>query len=525
MSTYDYVVIGAGSAGCAVAARLAASGEYEVAVVEAGPPDDLPEIAVPAAFPSLFKGSVDWNYTTEPQKNLNARSDYWPRGKVYGGSSSLNAQIYQRGAHADYDGWAALGNDGWSFADMLPLFKRAQHQERGESEYHGVGGPINVTDLRDPNPLSRAFVAAAVEQGHPANDDFNAATQAGFGLYQVTQKEGTRWSAARGYLHPALDLPNFTVIAPAMVTRLTFDGARCTGCVYDGAVGEQQITARREVVVSGGAVNSPQLLMLSGVGPREQLESLGIPVRRDLPGVGENLQDHLAVPVAYTCTAPITLTGARDPEQGARFLDAKMGLLTSNIGESGGFLTVGESAAPDLQFHFVPGWFVDHGFRNPASGHGFTALPGLVGTRSVGRMWLRSADPQDKPALDPNYLGDDRDMQVLVDGIRIVRDIIASPAFDGYRGAEHLPGDAVRSDDDLREFVRNYVQGLYHPVGTCAMGVDERAVVDPQLRVRGLEGLRVADASIMPVIVNANTNNPSIVIGEKCAEMILNAGG
>lgn len=518
--TSDYIVIGAGSAGCAVAGRLSEAGA-EVLLLEAGGPDEQQEIHVPAAFPYLFKTAVDWDYETEPQKHLNARQDYWPRGKVYGGSSSINAQIYQRGAAADYDGWAALGNDGWSYKDVLPIFKRAQHQERGPSEYHGVDGPINVADLRDPNVLTQAFVAAAGERGHILNDDFNGASQEGFGIYQVTQKNGMRWSAARGYLHPALERPNMAVIPHAMVVQLEFDGDRCTGATYIKDDETHTVSARKEVILSGGAINSPQLLMLSGIGPRQQLESFGIDVIRDLPGVGEHLVDHMMSPVAVACTQDVSLASAGSDEEGAKFAAAQMGMLTSNIGEGGGFMKLADDAvAPELQFHFAPGWFIFHGAGNPP-GHGYTLLPTLVGTKSVGRMWLRSADALEKPALDPNYLADDADMEVLLKGTRIAREILTSPAFDEFRGLEHLPGKDFQTDDELREHIRNYATGIYHPVGTCKVGVDNMSVVDPSLRVRGIEGLRVADASIMPTIINANTNNPCIMIGEKCADLVL----
>lgn len=517
---YDYVVIGAGSAGCAIVGRLVDAGA-EVLVLEAGVPDEQPEIHVPAAFPTLFKSTIDWDYDTEPQKFLNSRSDYWPRGKVFGGSSSINAQIYQRGAHSDYDNWAALDNEGWAWDDVFPIFKRSEHQERGVSEYHGVGGPVNVADLRDPNPLTAAFVAACLEQGLAQNDDFNGASQDGFGLYQVTQKGGMRWSAARGYLHPALEKDNCTAITGAHVTRLVVENGRCTGVAYMKDGKETTVEAGREVILSGGSINSPQVLMLSGIGPNQHLKSLGIDVVKDLPGVGQNLQDHMMSPVAYSTDKEVSLTAATSDEEGAKFQAEQMGMLTSNIAEAGGFVTLFDgSPAPELQFHFAPGWFILHGAGNP-EGHGFSLLPTLVGTRSVGTLWLRSADPFEKPALDPSYLEDDRDMEILLAGTKLARKILRSPAFDEYRADEFLPGDAVQSDEEIREHIRQYATGIYHPVGTCKMGSDDLAVVDANLRVHGVEGLRVADASIMPVIINANTNAPSMMIGERCADMLL----
>lgn len=519
--SYDFIVIGAGSAGCAVANRLSESGKHTVLLLEAGGPDTEEFIHVPAAFPNLFKTPLDWAYETEPQVHCNDRVDFIPRGKVFGGTSSINAMIYQRGNPTNYNEWAELGNEGWGWDDVLPYFKKAQNQERGESEYHSVGGPVNVAELRDPSPLSVALVDAAVSNGFDRNEDFNGETQEGFGLYQVTQKEGMRFSTAVAYLHPALPRENLTAIPFAKVTRLTFKGNRCTGAVYIKDGEEQTASAKRDVIVCGGAINSPQLLMLSGIGPKEDLEALGIDVVKDLPGVGQNLQDHLMVPVAYHCTQPITLATATAEEEGIKFATERMGKLTSNIGESGGFVKLNpESPCPELQFHFGPTWFIQHGFGNP-EGHGFTLLPGLVRTQSIGHLALRSADPNDAPLIDPNYLAEEEDMDVLLEGVKLSRQFLNSAEFDEYRGEEHLPGEDVQTDEEIKEFIRNYVQNIYHPVGTCKMGVDPMAVVNEKLQVHGIHGLRVADASIMPFIVNANTNNPCIMIGEKCADLIL----
>ncbi|HEX5504755.1 MAG TPA: choline dehydrogenase [Thermomicrobiales bacterium] len=518
---YDYIVIGAGSAGCAVAARLSERDDLNVLLLEAGVADEEQNIHVPAAFPYLFKSPLDWNYETAPQEHCHGRADYVPRGKVLGGSSSINAMVYQRGNPADYDGWAALGNEGWSWAEVLPFFKKAQNQERGESEHHGVGGPVNVADLRDPNPLSLAFVQACAERRLPLNDDFNGASQEGFGLYQVTQREGLRCSAAVAYLHPALGRPNLTVATGAHVQRLTFDGARCTGAVYRREGEEQTVEATREVILCGGAINSPHLLLLSGVGPQAQLAEFGIDVVVDLPGVGQHLQDHLMVPVAYHCTEPISLAAATSEAEAAKFGGERRGMLTSNIGEAGGFVRLDSAApAPELQFHFAPSWFINHGFGNPAE-HGFTLAPGVVGTKSAGAVALQSADPAVPPRIDPNYLGDEADLDVLLAGVKLAREILNAPALDPYRGDEYLPGASVQSDEDVREFIREHAQTIYHPVGTCKMGNDAQAVVNARLQVYGVRGLRIADASIMPAIVNANTNNPCIMIGEKCADLLL----
>ncbi len=519
--SYDFVVIGAGSAGCVLAARLSASGAFRVLLLEAGGPDDRQEIHVPVAFPTLFRSDADWSYQTEPQQHLGGRRLYWPRGKVLGGSSSINAMIYQRGHRSTYDAWAAAGNEGWGYDDLLPCFMAAQHQERGASAHHGQGGPMNVADLRDPNPLSLAFVDAAVQAGYRHNPDFNGETQEGMGLYQVTQKGGMRWSAARGYLHPALGRPNLEVKTRALATAVIVAGGRCVGVRYRDASGvEVEARAGREVVLAGGAINSPQLLLLSGIGPAAHLRELGIPVVRDLPGVGGNLQDHLFVPVAYACTQAVSLAGAASEAQAARFSAEQMGLLTSNVGEAGGFVRISDAVAPELQFHFAPGYFVEHGFANPA-GDGFTIGPTQVAVASRGTIRLSSTDPAAPPQIQPAYLSAPRDLEILIEGIRIARTIAAQAALAPYRGEERLPGADRQSDADLAELVRATAQTLYHPVGTCKMGSDGDAVVDARLKVHGVAGLRVVDASIMPTIINANTNNPTIALGEKAAAMIL----
>ncbi|MEM1144963.1 MAG: GMC family oxidoreductase N-terminal domain-containing protein [Pseudomonadota bacterium] len=515
---YDYIVIGAGAAGCALAARLSENPKVSVLVLEAGPPDENQFIHIPATFPNLFKTALDWDYSSTEQPGLNGGRVYIPRGKVYGGSTSMNAMIYKRGHPSCFDAWGA-DNPGWSYEEVLPLFKRAENNERGESDLHGVGGPLNVADLRDPNVLSRAFVAAAVEQGYAEQTEFNQADQEGFGLYQVTQKNGMRNSTAVAYLHPALERDNIVIQGEALVQKLLMEDDRCVGVAFEAGGETFEVGAKKEVILSAGTIGSPQILMLSGIGPANQLESLGIDVVADLPGVGENLQDHYMVPVAYSCTKPVSLAQASKPEE-AEKLTQGMGLLTSNIGEGGGYLTVMEDAkAPDLQFHFGPTYFIADGAGNP-EGDGFTLLPGVVGTRSVGNLTLASSDPQDKPLINSNVYADERDLDVVVAGVKIAREIAHSAAFDEFRGEEVLPGAAVTSDDDIREFIRGNTQTIYHPVGTCKMGKDAMAVVDAELRVHNLKGLRVADASIMPTIVNGNTNAASIMIGEKCSDLL-----
>ena len=524
MIAADYIVIGAGSAGAALAYRLSEDGRNSVLLLEAGGPDADPNIHIPARFSELFHSDVDWDYETVPQPGLNNRREYVPRGKVYGGTSSINAMVYQRGHPSDYDGWAAAGIKGWSYADLLPYFRKMQHQERGESAHHGVGGPINVAAPQDPNPMSLAFVDAALETGYRHNADFNDGEQEGFGLYQVTQRRGQRHSTAVGYLRPALERENLTARPYAHATRLVIERGRCHGVEYQHEGESKAARARREVILCAGAINSPQLLLLSGIGPADQLVALEIPLVADLPGVGKNLMDHMQVPVAYHSLEPISLAGKDSPEQARRYSQSKTGLLTSNLGESGGFVKLNaESPAPELQFHFGPDWFIRHGFEAPA-GHGFTVLAGLVGTKSKGELRLRSSDPLAPPLIDFGCLSHDDDVAVLLAGLRVGREIVRAPAMDRYRGAEFLPGEQLQSDDDLISYIRDFATTIYHPAGSCKMGHDELAVVDGRLRVHGIRGLRVADASIMPRIINANTNAPCIMIGEKAAAMILDRG-
>lgn len=516
---YDYIVVGAGSAGCALAARLSEDGSKSVLLLEAGPADTEQTLHVPAAFPMLFGTPYDWNYRSTAQKGLNGRSQYIPRGKVYGGSSSINAMVYQRGNPASYDAWNADGVTGWGWQNVRPFFIGAENQARGASEHHGVGGPLDVSDLRDPNPLTAAFLAAAAEQGYARNDDFNGGQQIGFGPYQVTQKNGLRASAAAAYLHPALGRGNLTVQPGALAKRVILAGSHCAGVVFEVGGEERAAVARREVILSAGSIGSAQLLMLSGIGPKAELQRHGIAVVKDLPGVGENLHDHLLAPVAYHCTQPISLAGATDPAEAEKLASGK-GLLTSNIAEAGGFLQVGQAhGIPNLQFHFAPGFFVLDGAGNP-EGHGFTLCPGIVTPKSRGRLTLSSADPHAKPEIDLACFDHKDDLDVVVEGVRIARRILQSKALDACRGEEHLPGPSLTSDAALEEFVRGYAQTIYHPVGTCRMGRGPMAVVDEKLAVHGISGLRVADASIMPEIINANTNAAAIMIGERCAAMI-----
>jgi len=517
---YDYIVIGSGSAGCAVAARLSEDPANKVLILEAGPADTNDFIHIPATFPLLFKTELDWNYRSEPQSSLNGGTLYMPRGKVFGGCSSINAMIYQRGHYSTYDTWGET-NPGWSYADLLPLFKKSETNSRGASKVHGGDGPLSVSDLNDPNPITLAMVEASKEAGYTQNNDFNDGDQEGFGMFQVTQKNGYRASAAVSYLHPAINSGRLTAQAEAMVQKLIVKDGRATGVQFLVNGKEHVVSARKEIILSGGSINSPQILMVSGIGPKEHLKEHGIDVVHDLPGVGQNLQDHYMMPVVYNCKKPISLSQAGNKEQAALFGKSK-GLLTSNIGEAGGFMRINpKSTAPDLQFHFVPGYFILDGAGNPTDGSdAFTILPSLVQSKVKGSVKLASSNPLVKPLINPNIFQDESDYDTLIAGVKVARKIIAESALDDLRGEEFLPGTAVQTDDELKTYINKYIQTIYHPVGTCKMGDDKMAVVDHKLRVHGIDGLRIADASIMPTIINANTNAPSIMIGEKCADLI-----
>ncbi len=535
MTTYDYIIVGGGSAGCVLANRLSADPALSVCLLEAGPADSSPFIRMPIGILYLMVSKVlNWRYYTEPQQHLNQRRMYWPRGKTLGGSSSSNAMVYTRGHASDYDHWAALGNAGWSYADVLPLFKRAEHHERGASDYHGVGGPLNVADLRSPNLLSAVYLQAGAEAGYARNNDFSGASQEGIGLYQVTQKNGERWSVARAYLHPVRGRANLTVLTGARASRVLLEGKRASGVAYTAKGRHGEIAARREVILCGGAINSPQLLMLSGIGAERELRRHGIATLHELPGVGQNLQDHLDVLVVHHCVKPVSLgISLRNVlMQGKHLLNYLLfrnGPLTTNGAEGGGFIkSAAAQAIPDLQLHFTPAHLDDHG-RNLSRaaytlfGHGYSLHVCDLRPKSRGHIGLSSADPGADALIEPNYLSHPDDIETLLRGVKAVRAILAGKAFDRFRGEELFPGAGVQSDEALRAFIRAKAGTIYHPVGTCKMGDDALAVVDAALRVHGLAGLRVADASIMPTLIGGNTNAPTVMIAEKAAEMILAA--
>jgi choline dehydrogenase len=519
---YDYIIVGAGSAGCVMANRLSENPANRVLLLEAGAPDRNPFIHIPAGLANLSNNKkINWAYMTEPQAELNQRRMYWPRGKVLGGSSSINAMVYIRGQAEDYDNWAALGNPGWDFASVLPFFKKSEDQQRGESEFHATGGPLSVQDLRYSNPLSDVFLQAGQQAGFALTDDFNDAQQAGLGLYQVTQKNGLRCSSAVAFLKPALKRPNLEVKTRALATRLLLENGRVHG-VEASIKGKKHSFSAGEVILSSGAINSPQLLMLSGIGPADHLQEAGVPVKHDLPGVGQNLQDHLDICTLISSSSPDTYDKVSEILAGIRYVLGKRGPATSNLAEAGGFIcsSLATDDRPDIQFHFVPAMLDDHG-RHILPGRGMTIHACQLRPYSRGEIRLKSTDPASPPAMQPNYLQDPRDLELMLECARQAKNIFMQPAFDSIRDGFIFPEGPAESRDEQADFIRRKAETVYHPVGTCKMGNDPMAVVDADLKVHGIASLRVVDASIMPELISGNTNAPSMMIAEKVAAAML----
>ena len=535
---FDYIVVGGGSAGSVLAGRLSEDPALRVALIEAGPADRSVLTHCPAGLAVMAKYELNgWGYSTVPQPGLNGRRGYQPRGKVLGGSSSINAMIYARGHAQDYDAWAAEGNPGWSFAEVLPYFKRAEHNERGADDWHGTGGPLNVMDLRSPNPVLPDFVEAGRQAGYPLNDDFNGAEQEGVGVYQVTHKNGERFSAAKAYLTPHRGRPNLQVFTDTLTTRVlteSRDGRPCAVGVEvrpDGGRGPLQTLPLKpggEVLLSAGAFGSPQLLMLSGIGPADHLRAHGIAPVLDLPGVGQNLHDHPDVVMVVNAPKLTDLFGV-SPKGVVNMLrglfewrSRRSGPLTTNFAEAGGFIKSDpDEPIPDLQLHFVVGKLVDHG-RKTVLGHGYSCHVCLLRPRSRGTLRLASPDPQVMPLIDPAFLQDPDDVQRMVRGFKVMRQLLQQPALARHGGVESAASRDAQSDAQIEQFIRGHADTIYHPVGTCRMGPDAAAgaVVDARLRVHGVDRLRVVDASAMPSVVGGNTNAPVIMMGEKAVDMI-----
>jgi choline dehydrogenase-like flavoprotein len=524
-TNYDYVIVGAGSSGCVLANRLSADPSVSVCLIEAGGNDNSPRIQTPAGTITLYKSKkYSWNFFSVPQKNLGGRSLHTPRGKALGGSSSMNSMIYIRGHASDYDRWAQAGCPGWDWNSVLPYFKKSENNQLGQDpRLHGTGGELNVEAARDPNPVSRLFVRAAQSVGIRRNDDFNGEQLEGCGIYDLTQKYARRLSSYRAFVAPVISRPNLTVITDCSVHSVVLENRVAKGVNVETAGARHILHASREVILCAGSLGSPQLLLASGIGPAKELESAGVQVQHDLPGVGKNLQDHLDGLITIRSRSPLTLgfsAGALPSiiTSPLRYLMSRMGWLTTNYVEAGGFAkTALADDLPDVQFHFVPG-YRSHRGRLFEWGHGYAVHTCVLRPKSIGEVRIGN---DRKLIIDFNFLSSPDDAKVLVEGLKLARRILADSQFDEIRGEEMLPGKAVQTDEQLMDYVRDYGATVFHPVGTCKMGVDDMSVVTPELKVQGIEGLRVVDASIMPTLISGNTNAPCIMIGEKAADMIL----
>jgi choline dehydrogenase-like flavoprotein len=522
---FDYIVVGGGSAGCAVNSRLSEDPKTTVCMLEAGGAGNNWVVKAPIGIAIMVPSKTNnWAFETVPQAGLNGRKGYQPRGKALGGSSAINAMVYVRGHRSDYDGWAALGNTGWGYSDVLPYFKKSENNEVVQDAFHGKGGPLNVANIRTSNPFQEYFLEAGRQLQLPVTSDFNGADQMGLGIYQVTQKNGERWSAARAYIEPNLSRPNLKIITGALARRILFDGKRAIGIEFGRGGKQESVRARREVILSSGAFQSPQLLMLSGIGNAPDLKSVGIEVVHYAPGVGRNLQDHIDFAFTYRSrnldNFGVSLAGFRRLwREICRYRRDGLGMITSNVAECGGFLKTDPNLqVPDIQLHFSVATADNHG-RTRHLGHGFGCHVCLLRPKSRGTVALNSADPMDPPRIDPKFYDHPDDLEVMVKAFKITRRIMNAEPLAKWRTAE-MYSERVQSDDEIRTILRDRSDTVYHPVGTARMGTDEMAVVDPQLKVVGVERLRVVDASIMPTLIGGNTNAPSIMIGEKAADMI-----